>query len=900
MRCWPPDRLTASARFFGLLLAGAWLCPAAAQVRLTEVVAANDDSLLDEDGEAPDWVEVHNAGAEAVSLEGWGLSDRPAQPFKWAFPARPLPAGARLVVFASGKDRAPATGRLHTNFALAAGGEEVVLTAPDRTHADTVPPVSAPAGMSLARVEGGDGAWRFFARPTPGLPNAGASFGSLLRTPPSFSTPGGFYDDPVALTIAAEPGTVVRHTLDGSEPTEASPVFPASLALVSRAGQANVLSMIPGTSAANQHTDGWKPPLGEVRQATVVRARAFKPDARPSPVATHTYFIGVAARHADGLPVVSLATDPAGLFDHTRGIYMLGKVFADYVASHPAEPLTGHTPANYTQRGADWNRDASVEFFEPGGGRAFAQAARLDIKGQSTRSFRQKSFGLDARDDEGGRGRFAHALFPGLARLGDGGPLERFRTLRLRNMGNDWAYAAMRDGFCHRLAQGLGLARMAWRPVSVYLDGEYWGVLEMREDLDADYFEAHYGVPRGEVVIVNAPGSVLEGRAGDEASFVALRTYAETHDLAVASHYAHVAARMDVDNFLLYQLMEIWCGNADWPHNNTRAWRRRLAEPLADPAGVPPGHDGRWRWMLFDLDLAVAHPWAGGAGENTLAFALSPTGRPPTNAPWGTALLRALMGNPDVKRRFASLAADLLNSHFKESRTTALVDAMRATLQPAMPEHIRRWQSNGNSAATWSGTHVQSIRNFVSQRTINVRQHFTTQLSLGGYATLTADVAPGGGGTVRVNRRLSIEDALPGAAAPVYPWRGTYFRSVPVRLEAQPAPGFLFAGWSTPAGVTPGREIELTLGGATTVTARFVPAPADAPLDLRVAEILPDGPPRLVFQGLAGAAYTLERSENLLNWVEETAFFADGEGRWGFTPSAAPARAGSYYRVAVP
>ena len=99
--------------------------------------------------------------------------------------------------------------------------------------------------------------------------------------------------------------------LDGSEPDELSPLFPASLAVTSRAGQANTHSMKTGTATANQHTDGWKPPLGEVRKATVVRARAFRPDAQPSPVVTHTYFIGAAARHTDGLPVLSLATDPA-------------------------------------------------------------------------------------------------------------------------------------------------------------------------------------------------------------------------------------------------------------------------------------------------------------------------------------------------------------------------------------------------------------------------------------------------------------------------------------------------------------------------------------------------------------------------------------------------------------
>jgi len=361
---------------------------------------------------------------------------------------------------------------------------------------------------------------------------------------------------------------------------------------------------------------------------------------------------------------------------------------------------------------------------------------------------------------------------------------------------------------------------------------------------------------------------------------------------------------MDVDDFLLYQFVEIWCGNADWPHNNTRAWRRRVAVPPVDPAAVPPGHDGRWRWMLFDLDLAAAHPWAGGVGENTLSYALSPTGRPPVPAPWATALLRALLRNPEVKQRFATLAADLMNASFRDTRATAMVDAMRAVLQPAMPEHIRRWQSHGGGVTAWSGTHVQSVRSFAAQRTINVRQHFTTQLALGGYAQLTADVQPAGAGAVVVNRRLRLDASLPGVTAPVYPWRGTYFRNVPVGLRAEPAPGHRFAGWTTPAGRSAQPELTLTLNAATTVTARFVPAPAEAPFDFRVGEILPDGRPRLVFAGVPGAACVLERSDDLQSWVPETAFFTDADGRWEFTPApggdASSGPRARYFRVTAP
>lgn len=872
-----------------------------------EVVSDNDGSLRDEDGDTPDWIELHNAGTEAVALGGWGLSDRVAEPFKWTFPARTLPAGARLVVMASGKDRKPASGRLHAGFSIDRDGETITLTSPDRSTGDTSPAAWVPSGMSLGRSEvggaGSFGVWRYFTTPTPEKINTGVSYAEVLRDAPGLSTPGGFYDAAVSLAALAGPGQTVRYTLDGSEPQEGSPVFPASLSIASRAGEPNALSLIQGTSTANQHTDGWKPPVGEVRKSTVVRLRAFKPDSRPSPTATHTFFIGAAARHTDGLPVISLAAERAGLFDYTRGIYMLGKVFDDYVAAHPGEALTGHTPANYTQRGDAWNRPASFEFFDPSGRREFVSPVVLDIKGQSSRSFRQKSFGLDARDPDDGRAWIQHPLFPGLRRLGDGGPRDTFRTLRLRNMGNDWAYAALRDAYCHRMADGLGLALMAWRPVSVYLDGEYWGVLELREELDAEYFESHYGVPREEVAIVNAPGSVVEGVASDASDFAALRTFAETHDLSVAAHYDHVAERMDVDAFLLYQFVEVWCANADWPHNNTRAWRRRTTIPPATTSALPPGHDGRWRWMLFDLDLAVAHPWAGGAGENTLAYALSPTGRPPINAPWSTALLRALIKNPEVKSRFASLAADLMNAHFRESRATATLDAMRGTLQPAMAEHIRRWQGNGGSVTAWSGTHVQTVRNFASQRTINVRQHFTTQLGLGGYATLTADVSPSGGGTITVNHRLRLDTGLPGAPSPVYPWRGTYFRNVPVHLTAEPAPGRVFAGWTTPTGPDPRHDLTLTLAGATSVTARFLPAPADATFALHLAEAPAPGPPRLEFHGIPGAAYTLQQSDDLHLWNDDTAFFAGPDGRWEMTlssPPTSPARTATFYRVTTP
>lgn len=867
-----------------------------AEVVINEVVSSNGGSWKDETGATPDWIELRNTGTAAVALEGYGLSDRVDAPFKWVFPKRTLAAGAYLVVAASGEDRKTGT-VFHTNFSLSRQGETVVLTPPAGSSAaataDSAPAVLLRRDMSLGRSPS-DGSWRFFPKPTPGAANAGESFAEVLNEGPGFSAGSGFYDQPLSLNVSppvpvgGQAAPEVRYTLDGSEPSKTSPLWNGPLSLGSRQGTADVLALIQGTSTVNQHTDGWKPPRGEGRKAWVVRARAFRDGALPSPVVSRTFFVGPDAKRTDGLAVISLMSAPDGLFNYQTGIYMLGKIFDDYVKAHPGEPLTGHTPANYTQRGAAWRRECAVDFFEPGAAAsAWSAPAWLDIKGQSSRSFRQKTFGLDFTSTEPPENAVGYELFPGRRKMGDGSPLTVFQHLRLRNFGNDWAYASMRDGFCQQMAGGLGLDTSAWRPVSVFLDGEYWGILEMREEEDPVYFAAHYGVDPDEVAILNGDGSVEEGTAADTQAFVALRTYAETHDLSKPENLAWIEARMDWRNFLKYQAAEIYFGNADWPHNNVRLWRARRTLTAAEQAAALPGQDGRWRWLMFDLDLAVAHPWAGGYSENTLSYAISPTGRPGLNSPQSTSLLRALLKNPEVKAAFATQTADLLNSHFKASRATAMADTFKATLEPAMAEHQKRWQTLPDVTA-WANQ-VKTVRTWASQREIYVRQDFTSTLSLGGYASLTVDRLPAGGsgGEVRVNS-LTLNASLPGATAAVYPWTGTYFRQVPVTLTPLPAPGMEFEKWLTPAGDSAVPVLSLLLTGTTKITAQFRPA---AP---RWEQVRPGsgGGVSVVMSGQPGAVYQLQFSRNLVDWSDRETFLTNAAGRWeGLLPQ--PGESGS-------
>lgn len=679
--------------------------------------------------------------------------------------------------------------------------------------------------------------------------------GWAALSPVLVSPPGGHYSNTISVVVSnPNPSSLVRYTLNGAEPTFGSLPLPGTpFTVTNRSNSSNVISLYPGTATVNQHTDGWFPPKGTIPKATVLRSRVFGSGTNVSSTETHTYFIGTNPMQKYQLPVVSLAVNTNDFYNYVTGIYVLGKVFDDYVKAHPGEPLTGHTPANYTQRGSNWEKPGFMEWFEPDGRRAYTRNVLIDIQGQSSRSFRQKSLGLKTIADESGVDTFRYPFFPGLTnRQGD--TLTRFDHLRLANSGNDWAYSMYRDALCHVMAGPTRIDTLAYRPVVVYLDGEFWGVHNLREQEDPDFIMDHYDVPQDQVIICQPPGYLLEGVPGDEQSYTNLISFLETHDMNQGTNYAYVATQMDVDNFIAYQVAEIYFANADWPHNNIRVWRKRTA---AYTPSAPYGHDGRWRWLLFDVDLGYGHPWSGGFGENSLSYALDPNGRPGVNAPWSTLMFRRLMTRPEFRNQFINTYADALNSLYKESRATALVTQLQAVIEPAMADHIQRWRTQSDSTNGWKAeTKVLSL--FASQRPIYARQHIVTQFGLAGFATVTLDMEPRGAGEFQLNN-LRINESTPGVVSTnPYPWRGTYFRGVPVQVEARPRPGYRFLGWVGRADLGSNSLVTLNLTAATNLTARF--ERAIAPHGLAAAPFVFDSWARALPAGQFPAHMLLEQS----------------------------------------
>jgi hypothetical protein len=121
---------------------------------ITEFMAANDGTLDDEDGDASDWIEIHNPTFEAVNLAGWSLSDDPDVLDKWQFPAGNLEGGEFLVVFASDKDRTDPASQLHTNFRLSVDGEFLALVQPDGVIAHAFDPEYPPQHEDVSYGQG--------------------------------------------------------------------------------------------------------------------------------------------------------------------------------------------------------------------------------------------------------------------------------------------------------------------------------------------------------------------------------------------------------------------------------------------------------------------------------------------------------------------------------------------------------------------------------------------------------------------------------------------------------------------------------------------------------------------------------------------------------------------------
>jgi hypothetical protein len=537
---------------------------------------------------------------------------------------------------------------------------------------------------------------------------------------------------------------------------------------------------------------------GRSSDVTVLRARSYRPGYIPSVPVTQSYFVNPDLSKRHTIPVVSLAVEEPDFFSYQTGIYVAG--------------INYNNTGNYWMRGDSWERPVSVSLFEPDGTLGFSQDLGSRIHGGWTRNLPQKALRLYARGDYG-QTEIDYPVFPGLETT-------LFKRLLLRNSGNDWGQTLYRDGMMQRLVEHLPLDTQAYRPAVLYINGEYWGINNLRQRFDKYYLSYKYGVNPDRLDILEyQPNTRHLAKEGDTLHFDQTLSYIEANGLSNPVHYAEIQTRIDTDNFIDYNVSQIYFNNTDWPGNNNDWWRLRTDS--YEPAAAY-GHDGRWRWMLYDTDFGFG--LSGGADSDTLSFATSTTGTGWPNPHWTTYLLRKLLENDTFRTDFINRYADLLNTAFLPERVIGVIDEMKTAIAPEINRHIDRWKSPG-SYSGWEGS-VQVMRSFAQQRPAYARTHLRSKFGLGADQTLTLNVSNAAHGYVRVNK-TDINASTPGVnAAAVYPWSGTYFQGVPITLTAVAETGYRFSYWQTAGGQTYTEpSLTLSLTAATSITAYFEEAP---------------------------------------------------------------------------
>lgn len=499
----------------------------------------------------------------------------------------------------------------------------------------------------------------------------------------------GFYNSSVSIKlISSRPNERIFYTIDGSEPSLASTVYDQPFSLENRSADRNYLSAIPTSPR-------WKPPIGDVYRGTVLRAIAVDDKNGKSRELVSTFFVNDADKKYT-LPVFSITVNHKDLFGFNKGIYVLGNNYIDkdnYTRKNlPLDLPWWEYPANYLMRGMDAERDAYIEFFEPNGKLGFESTVGLRINGNATRGFAQKSLRVCFREKYG-KTKLVYDLF-------DNKKNTEHSSFILRNSGNDWNKTMFRDAFMQSLMKNSFIDIQDYRPSIVFINGEYWGIHNIRERFDEHYLSNKYHLDVDSITILELSGKLFQGKKEDEDLFSELIDFVKKNDLAIDKNYEFVKSKIDIRSFTDFMIANVYFCNSDWPNNNVKFWRY---DSQADSLFTK---DGRWRWMLYDTD------W--GFGYNALSTPGSDLLDKATKVGSVGVLFGGLIKNKTFVNEFLARFQYHLNSTFKSSDVVGKIDEMQNVLKPEIQEHIARWRAI-DSYAAWLAN-VDVLRSFAIQR----------------------------------------------------------------------------------------------------------------------------------------------------------------------------------------
>lgn len=514
-----------------------------------------------------------------------------------------------------------------------------------------------------------------------------------------------------------------------------------------------------------------------ISQSTVVRARSFSTvtGILPGFIETNTYFIN----ENSSLPVISLSGD-ANLLQLLNG--------------------TQNEPTGY------------LEYFESDGTFIDENMGDFDKHGNDSWAYDQRGIDFISRDDHGYKRRLEHQFFNTTNR-------GNFRRLILKAAGSDnyphqTGGAHFRDVFVQKVSElsDLELDERRSTFVSLFVNGQYWGIYDMREKVDDNQYTDYY---YGQDYIFRDSDQYIQyiktwgatnpefGNQPAVDAWQSLLDYVQNNDMAVEANYNYVESQLNIDSLVDYFVLNSYMVNRDWLNWNTSWWR----------GTNPAGGALKWRYALWDMDGVLGH-YTNYTGIPDPSSNAEPCQVEDLTVGVGHAqtIKKLVDESPIVRQKYITRYADLLNTHLSCERVTQVFDSIVAVITPEMPRQIQRW---GGSMATWQAN-VLAARNFLLSRcsqTISTGLVGCYQVT-GPFAT-TFQVEPANTGKIKMNSEWLAN----------YPFTAQVFGNIQTMLKAEANIGYEFSHWVVDGAVIQpdptNPDIILQISQATTVTAYF-------------------------------------------------------------------------------
>ena len=632
------------------------------KIVINEVQYKNTNTLYDSQENTPDWIELYNYGENVEHLNGFQLSDDKDQTDRWTFPEIEIQPHEYLVIYASGEDKIT-EGEIHTDFRLGVMADPLFLINDKGEVIDSMEVQCVPPDKTLGCLPDGCQS-KVVQIPSPGRSNNNSETVKVNFKPDTLiiSHQSGFYSSGIQIQLKNQyKENDIVYTLDADDLDFDSPLYTNSIYLDDISNNKNRF--------ANKVEQSYEPG-NLISKANILRACVYSEGCPASNEISNTYFISNASAFDYHVPVVSLTTDKDNLFDDDIGIYTKG--------NHD----------NCNQHGKKWERHAHLVIFDSNQNMIINQGAGIRVHGNGSRTAPQKSLRVYARE-EYGADSFNYPFFSQKPNL------DSFKTLLLRRV-KDWSETMIKDELCQYLVQDMNIDYTATETIVLFINGEYWGIYNLRERQDEYYISNNYGIQNPELDIIGHEKTNITVESGDAVAYNELIGTIENSDLESPEFFQAISEKMDIDALTDFYTAQLYFANTDFPNRNLELWRLR-------------NDTSKWRYFFFDLDAAMIRVNYNHLSEyNNTCEELHKYGE------YSTQVLRSLLQNKEYRTLFNSKFNYHLSNTFSTEKVISAINLYEKLYKTLILEHIYRWE-DPEDYNKWLHN-VQVLRSFAVQR----------------------------------------------------------------------------------------------------------------------------------------------------------------------------------------